>query len=106
MLSAGRLNTQLLIEQDLAGQDEDQDWEAIPHGTVWGEVLAVGGGERVRGTQIEAGVNTLVTIRFRDDVTSRMRFAIVGTERKLNIVRAVDPDMSREKLVCQCSELA
>lgn len=92
------------LANDAAGQPIET-WSAIAGGAaVPAEVLAVSGGETVRGSQMEAGVSTLVTMQWRGDVTTAMR--IVHDGRALNVVRAVDPDGRRRSLVCQCAEVA
>lgn len=75
----------------------------LPFASEWCEVLSVGGGERVRGVQIEAGIDTVVAMRFRNDLDPTMQ--IVHDGRSLNIVRASDPDGRRRELIVQCKEL-
>jgi head-tail adaptor len=72
---------------------------------VWAEILSVGGGEKVRGIQIEAGIDSLVTIRWRAGVKPTYYFAERKTNRRLNIVKASDPDGRRVWLNCQCKEV-
>ena len=106
MIKAGRLRDLVQIEADAASADSPADWQPIKAGKCYADIKATAGGERVRGQQIEAGVTTLVTLRYRGDVTSRM--SIVPSRepsRRLNIVKAVDPDGRREELMCQCQEV-
>lgn len=108
-MRAGTLRHYIDIQYENSSADGNgqliPSWTNITNGTnIPAEVLAVGGGERVRGQQIEAGVTTLVTMRYRSDVTALMR--IVHGSRNLNIVRAVDPDGRSRRLVCQCQEVA
>lgn len=110
-MRAGKLRQVVRIERatlanDAAGQPvEVGPPKAIAGGAaVPAEVLAVSGGETVRGSQMEAGVTTLVTMQWRGDVTTADR--IIHDGRALNVVRAVDPDGRRRSLVCQCSEVA
>lgn len=70
---------------------------------LWAKVTAVGGGEFRRGTQIEAGVTTLVRIWHRDDVTPRMWFLHRG--KRLNIVRTYDETGRRVFTDCQCKQV-
>lgn len=68
------------------------------------EVVLTGGREYVRGRQVSAGTDAVVTIRHRAGVGTDWRFKW-GT-RFLNIVSAYDPDpdQSRNELVCECRE--
>jgi SPP1 family predicted phage head-tail adaptor len=109
MLQAGRLHHGITIQAptntgDSSGQPIPA-WNAITDGTnVRAEVVPVGGGERIRGVQIEPGITTVVTIRWRANVTPECR-VIHGT-RTLNIVRADDPNGRKEMLLLQCNEIA
>jgi SPP1 family predicted phage head-tail adaptor len=67
------------------------------------EVIETGGGEYLRGRQIEAGVNAVVTIRYRDDITPRMR--VKYGARYLNIESAIDPTGYRSELQLTCKEI-
>lgn len=62
-----------------------------------------GGSEYVRGRQIEAGVDTVVTIRHRSDVTPVMRLKYGS--RYLNITRVYDPTGTSAVLVLNCKEV-
>lgn len=107
MIRAGRLRDLVQIESDRASADSAPDWQPIADGRCWAGIEATSGGERLRGQQIEAGVTTLVTLRYRPDVTSRMSIVpLREPARRLNIVKAVDPDGRREELMCQCQEVA
>lgn len=71
--------------------------------TLWARVEASAGNEQNRGDQMQSVVNYTVTIRYRSDVTPRMRFKY-GTQY-LNILAVFDPSGDREILRCQCKEL-
>lgn len=92
--------------QDGAGQPIE-DWTSEA-GVVARNVPAamqhVGGGERARGIQIEAGETVLFTLRFRDDVDTTMRLYHGSTA--WNIMRAIDPDGRRIRLLCTCGRVA
>ncbi len=63
----------------------------------------VSGGSTVRDQQIEEGVTTLFTLRFRTDVTVQHRLEFGG--RMLGIVRVQDPDGHRRVIMIQCKEV-
>lgn len=97
-----RVVIQRLVEAQDAGGHEVQTPKEVA--TVWASVTAVSGTEYKRGIQVEAGVTTIVEMRYRKDVTSKMR--LVHDGRTLNIERATDPEGRRIRLVCQCKEVA
>ena len=106
-LNPGRLNQFCEIQtQKLTTTGEPaQTWQSIRSGrNVPVEILAVGGGERIRGQQIEATATTMLMMHFRDDVSPRMRVRV--GDRVLGIVRSYDPDGQRRELVLQCKEIA
>ena len=61
------------------------------------------GGEYTRGRQVEAGITCIVTIRYRSDITPRMRIKY-GT-RYLNIESVIDPNGYRSILELMCKEI-
>jgi len=63
----------------------------------------VGGSERARGIQIEAGETALFSLRYRDDVDVTMRIYVGSVA--WNIMRAVDPDGRRQRLLCTCARV-
>lgn len=67
------------------------------------EVIETTGGEYIRGRTVEAGINAMVTIRYRSDIspTMRMRYG----SRYLNIVSVTDPTGYRSELLLMCKEL-
>lgn len=71
--------------------------------TLWGRVEASAGNEQNRGDQMQSLVNYTVTIRYRPDVTPRMRFKFGTTF--LNVRAVFDPTGDRDILRCQCVEL-
>lgn len=93
--------------QDGSGQPVPK-WKNITK-DIPAAVFATSGGERLRGTQVEAGVDTVVVVRFGlkkhgDYGWPQHRFLHDG--RELNIVKAVDEEGTREFLTCQCKEVA
>lgn len=70
---------------------------------LWAEVLETGGSEYIRGRQIEAGISAIVTIRYRADVTPRMR--VKWGSRYLYVVYAIDPTGQRVATELLCKEV-
>ena len=111
MLVAGELNNRVDIEEDTgatfdgAGQPVES-WGALAAGSaVPAEVMAVGGGEMIRGRQVAATARWLVIVRHRTDITAQMRLDFGGN--KLYIMRPpYDPDGRRDELRLECAEEA
>lgn len=92
--------------QDAAGQPIPS-WTAITNGTnipcqklmVGNGTALLGGSERLRNLQVEAGVKHIWIMHYRSDVLPQMRLS-EGTDA-FNIVRADDPEGDRRFLVIQ-----
>jgi SPP1 family predicted phage head-tail adaptor len=102
-LAAGRLRERITIQsatttQAASGQPI-RTWSAIAT-SVPAEVLAVNGGETVRGRQVSANAKYVVTVRYRSDVTEQMR--LVWNGQALNIVWLGDPYGDRRELRIEC----
>lgn len=91
--------------QGLDGQEVDAANPKVVYADVWAEVKSVAGGERIWGLQIEANADHAVRILYREGVKPTMYFQPKGTTRRLEILRAPDPDGRRKELVCVCREL-
>lgn len=109
--TAGQLRNRVTLQQPAYTQAEGTqvpNWTDIKR-NIPAEVLAVAGGETVRGKQIEAGIDTIVIVRFGLEKNvayewSEHRFLHDG--RALNIKRAVDEEGTRIWFTMYCSELA
>ena len=108
--TGGDLRHRVTIRKPNANQDETgqpiEDW-ATDGGVIARNVpaafQAVSGGERTRGIQIEAGETALFSFRYRSDVTTEMR--IYKGSEAWNILRAIDPDGKRIRLLCTASRV-
>ena len=67
------------------------------------EVRETTGGEYIRGRQVEAGINAVLRMRYRSDITPDMR--IKHGSRYYNIVSAIDPTGLRRELVINGKEV-
>ncbi len=105
-MKAGELRHRVRIRQPKdvtvgsTGEPADKYYDVCE---AWVAIDGVTGGERKQGVQIEAGITSLVRMRYRDDVKPTMHIQLGG--RALNIVSAYDPDGRREQLHCQCREV-
>ena len=114
MIRAGNLRSRVNIERELdpadrglAGETQPK-WQVIERGKgVAAQIQGVGGGEKVRGVMIEAGITSLVTVRWRADIKPSMRLVYqsnLAGVRVLNISRAIDPDGRKTELMLLCEE--
>jgi len=102
----GRLRHRVMIQQDSG--TADAFGEHVPNWTVLAanvpaEIVTPSGSERQIAEQLDAICTHKVTIRYRSDVTPKMR--VVFGSRTLNIEHAPDPDGRRRKLELLCKEL-
>lgn len=73
------------------------------------DIEAVGGGETIRGRQIEGNIKYVVTMRYRDDVTQTTRVEVAGgiyKDKILNVVK-INPRRDRGRpplLELDCTE--
>lgn len=97
------------IERNTPTQDSDTgeqlaSWAAIAS-SVPCEIVAVGGGETVRGRQMDATATTFVRMHHpQDTFTPTPLDRVVFGSRNLNILRAYDPTGLRQELHLQCKE--
>ena len=105
--------TQAIRVADLREQIDLQDATTPTDGNIaptyanhvtglWAEVLETAGGEYLRGRQIEANVRAVITIRYRSDVTPRMR---VKWGTRYLYVKTVHSAPGRTYTVLDCSEV-
>lgn len=72
--------------------------------SLWARIVPVAAQDQFVEQQQEQSLSHLVTIRWRADVRSQMRFVHRG--RKLLIHSAHDPDERRRFVICRCEELS
>lgn len=98
----GRLSHRLTLERGNrtgdSGGGATVAWEAAAD--MWGAVEDLSGVERVRGDRVTGEANTLITVRYREDIIPAMRFRN-GTH-VYNILVVLDGDGQRRFLRCQC----
>jgi SPP1 family predicted phage head-tail adaptor len=108
MIQAGQLSQRIAIQTatetvDGSGQPI-RTWAALSGPALLpAKVDAVTGGETLRGRQVSAEATTLFTVRYRSDITTRMRVTYEG--RTLGIVRVSDPYGDRRELRIECREV-
>ncbi len=73
-------------------------------GTLWARVVPQQGDTQFVEERREQTITHLVTIRWRSDVTSDMRF-VIGADI-LSIVAAYDANGARRFLTCRCRQIS
>ncbi|MCT7376067.1 phage head closure protein [Chelativorans salis] len=103
-IDPGRLRTELMLEAAVTTADgaggHTEDWQVVA--TVFADVEPVGEASRFGAGQAHETVTHRVTLRFREDVASGMRFVRDG--RVLDIVTVRDADETGRYLVCRARE--
>jgi len=103
-LHSGRLRHRIDVEDATTPTDgETNPTYSTAIANLHAEVRETGGGEIIRGRQVEAGINAVITLRYRDDISPRQR--IKYGSRYYNIVSQVDPSGLRRELVLSCKEV-
>jgi len=94
------------LAQDSYGQPIPTWANLATNPTVWANVGSRASGERfiTGGEQVQATVSHTVRIRYRTDVTVKMRL-IWRTSRVLEIENVIDPDGRKSDLILMCSEV-
>lgn len=110
-MDAGRLNRRVRIEQKSVARDASYGSEVVSWvtlATVWAEVedlieVAAHGGEAVAQQQRVLTRQAKVCIRYRGDVTSKMRVIVIARNRTLQIVSLAEVGQ-RDELQLMCEE--
>lgn len=112
-MNAGKLNKLLTLQRPRSGSDVDQmgqpedEWPGVAQ--MWAEIKPKSSSKVFQGQQSKALATHTITIRWRADVLSNMRFeyvdSLLGRTRHFVIDgNPIDPDERGEFLVCQCTE--
>ena len=98
----GSLRHEVTISQESASDDSQGgyglSWTTV--GTVYGEVRDLSTRELLQAQQAENSAAVAIVIRYRSDVTAKMR-AVVGST-VYNIVGVRDPDGRSRQLILDC----
>ncbi len=101
---ASRLKHRIDIEQPVevadGGGGFTTSWQNFT--TIWAEVKPLRGREVFDDDQIQDIKNFRITIRYMDNITTRMR--IMFDERYFNIRAVINPDEGAESLELLCEE--
>ena len=104
-MRAGRLRHRVTSQQPTEGAADSygataDSWSDVV-ANVPAEVLTLSATEAFTAQQVEAEATVQVTLRYRSDLTSAMRFVSDG--RTLPIISVI-PDVRHRELVCLCRE--
>lgn len=108
---AGELSDRVTLQHPGEAQDasgyETPGWKNVKK-DIAAKVIPVAGGERVRGRQIEAGIDTVVVVRFGLEKHAKYAWSqhrLLNDGLALNIVRATDDEGERKWLTCYCKSV-
>lgn len=108
MLPAGRLRHRIILQRQQESQDSDTGaievvWVNVA--TLWSEIKPISAREFVASQAEASRVTTRITIRYRADVTAKMRLFHQATGFYYNIEGVLpDPDSGFEYLTLPCSQ--
>ncbi|MBY6239749.1 phage head closure protein [Methylosinus sp. Sm6] len=103
--SIGAMRLRVTLEAPIDTPDDSGSMTRsyAPIADVWAKVTPLAGEARFVAEREEQAIASLALIRWRDDVTSRMRL-VLGA-RKLLIHSVYDPDGRRRWLLCRCEDI-
>jgi SPP1 family predicted phage head-tail adaptor len=97
-MPAGLLRERIAIEQESNVSDDQGgstlSWTNVC--TIWGRVSPVRGREALQGMQVQDETMHRITIRYRTDITPKMR--VVWGSRIMNIREVTNPDEHKKYL--------
>lgn len=100
----GDLDRRMTLERPIDTPDDiggvTRSW--VPVAQIWANVQPARGSFAFAGERAESVLSHRVTIRWRPDVTGAMRLR--DGDRIFIIHAALDGDMRRRTMVCQCEE--
>jgi SPP1 family predicted phage head-tail adaptor len=103
-MRAGELRDRVTLER--FATVEDPRWGPKPSwtvvGDIWAKVEPLSAGERPVNNGVQSEISHRVTIRYRDDVTSKERLTYRG--RLLDIVGVLDVDGRKRELLIEAKE--
>ena len=102
----GALRHRVTLEAPLDVPDDAGGFSRsfAPLAQLWARIEASEAREQFEEQRLEQARRLMVTIRWRGDVASQMRFDFRG--RKLLIRGVVDADETRRFLLCACEEMS
>lgn len=106
-LKAGILRHRLVLQRPIESQDTDTgaiivNWLDIA--TIWAAIIPLSAREFIAAQAEDSKVNTRITIRYRNDVTAKMRLYHASKDMYYNIEGVLaDKDSGLEYLTLPCS---
>lgn len=108
MLFSGKLRHRVVIQRQVETQDSTNgvvivSWQDVD--TVWADISPISGREFITASAEMSDVTTRITIRYRADVTAKMRAYHPAKNKYYNIEGVLsDKDSGLEYLTLPCSE--
>lgn len=106
-MMTANLRHRVLIQRQVEAQDPDNgavivSWQDVA--TVWSEISPLSAREFIAAQAEDSKVNTRITIRYRNDVTAKMRLYHASKDAYYNIEGVLaDKDSGLEYLTLPCS---
>lgn len=97
-MQAGKLKHRITLQKEVKSKNDFNEWVTTYADwvTIWGEILPAVGSNYYASKQIDAKVDGVVKIRYREGVLPTMR--IKYGNRYLSIVSIVQPQEGRREL--------
>lgn len=96
--TASRLKHQLVLEQEAFTTDDlggfTREWEEVA--TLWSEIVPIGGKEYAYASQLTTSSRFRITLRYRGDITPRMRLRDDATGRIYNIRSVINIEEKKQ----------
>lgn len=105
MSAIGEMRLRMTLEApvDMPDDSGSMTRSHVALAQLWAKLTPLSGEARFIAEREEQAISCLALIRWRADVTSRMR--LVAGPRKLLILSVYDPDERRRFLLCRCEEV-
>jgi SPP1 family predicted phage head-tail adaptor len=104
MISAGRLNHSVSIQQPIETQNEYGEavvmWGDLSTG-IWASIEPIRGTEYWRAQQVQAEVDTRIVIRYSSGITHKMR--VLNNSDEYYIRNIIDTDERHTELHLMCA---
>lgn len=103
-MRAGQLRYLVTIQQNVATTtargDRESGWQDFAE--VWGDIRPLRGREYYAAQQVNAELTAEIEIRYRSDITSKMR--VVYNSRVFDIIGPPVGDERKDSLILHCAE--
>lgn len=104
-MKIGKLRHRVTLQESISSKDsfgaEIETWSDTA--TVWASIEPLSGKEYFAAQQVNAEINTKITIRYRAGVQSTMRLAFQN--RQFDILSVINTEEKKLELILMCREV-